>query len=151
MTETNMKKIIEINGVKLEVDLSQAKVISNYKVGDTVKVLIKEYSNYDSHVGVIIGFDNFEKLPTIIIAYLKIGYQDAQVKMVYFNAESENIEITMASDKELNFDYTSSKDLLQRDIDNKQEEFEKARKTLAYFERHFERRFESFKLEETKS
>lgn len=39
------KRIIEINGVKLDVDLSQCKVVENYKVGDAVKVLVKEYSS----------------------------------------------------------------------------------------------------------
>jgi len=34
------KQIIEINGVKLEVDLSTAKRIDEFRVGDTVKVLI---------------------------------------------------------------------------------------------------------------
>ena len=34
------KQIIEINGVKLEVDLSTAKRIDEFRVGDTVKVFI---------------------------------------------------------------------------------------------------------------
>jgi len=36
------KKIIEVNGVKLEVDLSSAKVIEEYRVGDVIKVLIAD-------------------------------------------------------------------------------------------------------------
>ena len=39
------KRIIEINGVKLEVDLSQARVVENYRIGDNVKILQNEYGS----------------------------------------------------------------------------------------------------------
>lgn len=32
------KKIIEVNGIKMEIDLREAKIINNYKVGDSVKL-----------------------------------------------------------------------------------------------------------------
>ena len=38
--ENENKRIIEVNGVKMEIDLRQAKVIDNYKVGDYVKVKV---------------------------------------------------------------------------------------------------------------
>ena len=61
MENQEQKRIIEVNGVKMEIDLRNAKVVENYKVGDYVKVLIKEYNSYKSYIGNIIGFDNFEK------------------------------------------------------------------------------------------
>ena len=67
----------------MEIDLRQAKVINNFKVGDTIKVLIKQYSEYKSNVGMIVGFDEFQKLPTIVIAYLDIDYSAASIKFVY--------------------------------------------------------------------
>ena len=88
------KKIIEINGVKLEIDLRNAKVIENYRVGDNVKVLIKEYDKFAPYIGQIIGFDNFQEHPTIIIAYLRTGYKEASINFVYFNKESKDLEIT---------------------------------------------------------
>ena len=55
------KRIIEINGVKLEVDMSTAKKIDEYRVGDNVKVLKKDYSgNYDVLAGVIVEFVNLK-------------------------------------------------------------------------------------------
>ena len=33
------KKIVEVNGIKLEVDMRYAKRIDEFRVGDTVKVL----------------------------------------------------------------------------------------------------------------
>ena len=39
-------RVIEINGIKVEVDLRTAKQINQYKVGDNVKLLIKSgYGN----------------------------------------------------------------------------------------------------------
>ena len=38
------KRIIEVNGIKMEVDLRNAKRIDQFKVGDSVKVLVKSYS-----------------------------------------------------------------------------------------------------------
>ncbi|MHC4294732.1 MAG: hypothetical protein ACYSTL_04025, partial [Planctomycetota bacterium] len=56
--EQDQIRVVEINGVKLEVDLRHAKVIDQFRVGDRVKVLKKKYEKvYESHPGAIIGFD----------------------------------------------------------------------------------------------
>ena len=55
------KRIIEINGIKLEVDLSTAKRIDEFRVGDNVKVLRKGYNdNFEVLAGVIVEFVNFK-------------------------------------------------------------------------------------------
>jgi len=93
------KRIIEINGLKMEVDLRNAKVIDQYKVGDNIKVLVKEYTNdYRSYVGTIIGFDNFQETPTVVIAYLKTDYGTAEIKYAYFNKQTKEFEITNLND-----------------------------------------------------
>ena len=98
----NTKQIIEINGIKLEVDLREAVVIDNYKVGDVVKVLVKEYSdNYNSYMGQIIGFDNFKTTPTINIAYIKPSYSTCELVFLSYNSNSKDIEIT----KDFNQEY----------------------------------------------
>lgn len=99
--ETN-KRIIEVNGVKLEVDLSQCRVVENYTVGQPVKVLVKTYGDkFTSYPGMIVGFDNFTSRPTIIICYLEHSYNAADIKFVYFNAESKDIEICPMNSKDL--------------------------------------------------
>jgi len=47
------KRIIEINGVKLEVDLTTARRIDEFKVGDTVKVLDSRNERNEVRTGVI--------------------------------------------------------------------------------------------------
>jgi len=109
--------VIEVNGIKMEVDLRNAKVIENYKVGDNVKVLVKEYSDsYRTMPGVIIGFDQFEKLPTINICYCDVSYSTAEVKFLAFNAKSENTEIVHMQQHEKVLDKTRALDYLEREI-----------------------------------
>jgi hypothetical protein len=94
----NGRTIIEVNGVKLSVDLRHAVRVDELRVGDHVKVLVKSYSDYAVHPGIIIGFEPFAKLPTIIAAYMEVGYGKCDLKFVHFNASSKDVEIVKAID-----------------------------------------------------
>lgn len=89
---------IEIHGAKFEVDLRHAKRIDTLRVGDRVKVLVKRYQDYAVYPGTVIGFDPFKELPTVVIAYLQHDYSSAEVKFVYFNAQTKETEIVKAID-----------------------------------------------------
>tara|TARA_E500000305_G_C4024239_1_gene240793 strand:+ start:208 stop:675 length:468 start_codon:yes stop_codon:yes gene_type:complete len=65
------RRTVEIEGVKLEVDLRTAKKIDTYRVGDAVRVLIKDYSGFNTYPGCIVGFDDFKNRPTIRVAYIE--------------------------------------------------------------------------------
>jgi hypothetical protein len=133
------KTIIEINGVKLEVDLSEAKVITNYRVGDCVKVLIKKYSSYESVPGVLVGFDHFQKLPTLIIAYL---YNNEEIKFVYFNSACDDVEITAMSVKDLPFAKSRVLELMDRKITRQEQEIEDLKAKKQFFLDEFGKYFE---------
>lgn len=113
MTE---KTIVEINGVKLEIDLSTARRIDEFKIGDNVKLLVKEYSAYKSCPAVIIGFDNFKNLPTIIVAYLEMSYSSGNIKFAYINSQSTDFEVCHMNHHEKLFDKTAAVDMLDREI-----------------------------------
>jgi hypothetical protein len=141
--ETTEKRIVEINGIKMEVDLRDCKVIEQYRVGDNIKVLIKEYSNdYRSYVGTIIGFDNFKETPTVVIAYLKTEYSSAEIKYLYFNKETKEAEITYLN----NWDIPLSKsDVLKKfdsTIEIKKREIEETQNKKKLFEQLFGKFFE---------
>lgn len=139
MTE---KTIIEINGVKLEIDLRHAKKIEDYKVGDNVKVLIKQYGDeYKSYPGVLIGFDAFEKLPTIIICYVDIDYSSAVVKFVYFNEKSKDMEICHMGDHEKSIDKQRVEDMLNKEILKKEQELDELKRKQNYFLHHYNQYF----------
>ena len=103
--ENEHKKVIEVNGVKLEVDLRYAKKIEHFKIGDKVKLLIttKDYQdNITNKIcpGVIVNFEEFKSLPTIVIAYLSKDY-DPDLEFAYINSDSTKYEVISASDDEL--------------------------------------------------
>ena len=96
MEDADQKRVIEVNGVKLEVDMRYAKRIEELRIGSKVKALNKEYSSYSVYPGVIVGFEQFEKLPTIVVAYYKTDYSGSDIKFVYYNAETKDTEICSA-------------------------------------------------------
>ena len=140
-------RIVEVNGVKLEIDLSQCRVVENYRVGDPVKVLTKEYTNdFKSHVGTIVGFDNFKELPTIIIAYLETSYAAADIKFVYFNAKTENIEICPINKADLPCTKAEVLELLDTEITKEREKVRELENKKNIFLKQFGKYFESQKV-----
>lgn len=149
MSET---KIIEIEGVKLEVDLRKAKRIDRFKVGDKVKLLIttKGYGNKPDHEvypGVIVGFENFEKLPTIVIAYLEMKWDEAELKFFYLNKDTEDAEIAATYDDYLPVQKDDVIKRLDREIVKKETELEELNKKKHYFLNNFDKYFEMQKGE----
>ena len=96
------KRIIEINGVKLEVDLRSARRIDEFEVGDSVKVLDRRNDKNEMRSGVITDFANFKDLPTIMVAVYKAGsyWDKPSVEFIPFNANTEGIEIVGVSAEE---------------------------------------------------
>jgi len=137
------KQIVEINGVKFEVDMSSAKIISEYKIGDKINVLVKEYQDKKVYPGIIVGFDNFKELPTITIAYLNINYSEASIKFVYFNSESKDVDITPCRESDLIFGYGDVIKKMDREITTKEKEVEDLIRKKNYFINNFSKHFES--------
>ena len=96
-------RTIEVNGVKLEVDLRYAKRIDVFKVGDTVKVLDKRNDKNDLKTGVITDFANFKDLPTMMVAVYKPGdyWSTPTIEFIPYNSETEGIEIVGVSAEEV--------------------------------------------------
>ena len=133
---------MEINDVKFEVDMSSAKIISEYKIGDKVNVLIKEYSDKIVCPGIIIGFDNFKDLPTITVDYLKIGYNEATIKFVYFNSDSKEVDIAPCRESDLIFNKSDVIIKMDREIASKEKEVEDLIRKKNYFLNNFTKHFE---------
>lgn len=97
------KRIIEINGVKLEVDLRNARRIDEFRVGDNVKVLDTRSGKNEVRSGVITDFANFKDMPTIIVAMYKAGdyWTKPTIEFIYFNSDTEGIEIVGVSAEEI--------------------------------------------------
>lgn len=149
MSESNVhisvnKRIVEINGVKLEIDLRTAKRIDEYKIGDSIKVLIKSYGEkWDSHFGMIVAFDEFKTRPTMIIAYLKsAGSWENPLSFVYLNSDSKDVEICHHDAADIGVERSDILTAFDREISKKEQELKEIARKRDYFERMFGRYFE---------
>ncbi len=136
------KRVIEINGIKLEVDLSTAKRIDEFRVGDNVKVLRKEYSDsYKIEAGVIVEFVNFKELPTVVIAVFNQDYSGVNIDFINFNAETEGVEIMPCCEHELKLEKCRVMDKFDIEIEGKRRQLEELINKRDYFEKHFQKYF----------
>lgn len=137
------KRIIEINGIKLEVDLSTARKIDEFKVGDNVKVLKKGYNDtFDVLAGVIVEFVNFKELPTMIIAMFRQDYNGCRIEFINFNAQTKDVEITPCCEHELKLEKCRVIDKFNNEIEKKKSEMEELMNKRDWFEKHFAKYFE---------
>ena len=135
--------VIEINGVKLEVDLRHAKRVDNLKIGDRVKCLVKGYSGMSTHAGIVVGFEPFPSLPSIVVAYLDTGYASGTLKFQTFNAETKDFEVVADLDNNaLEVDRVHIIAQFDRDAAKKQQELDEIEAKRAFFLAHFGRYFE---------
>ena len=138
------KTVIEVNGVKMEVDLRHAKIIhTNIRVGSKVKVLSKgNYGGPEVYPGVVVGFEPFTDLPTIIVAYVTSSYAAAELKFAYVNAKSaDKWDLVPAVDDELPLNKADVLACFDRDIAKREREIEDFRAKRDYFLRHFDKYF----------
>lgn len=134
------KRIVEIDGVKIEVDLRTAKRVDSYKVGDNVKILEKESSDYKVKPGIIVDFAEFNELPTIVIAVFEEGYYYSRpsIKFINYNAKtSEKIEMVPASEDEIKVSRDSVVEMFEREISKKKNELLDLQNQLDYFMEKF--------------
>lgn len=137
----SQKTVIEVNGVKLEVDLRLAKRVDELRVGDRVKVLVSEGYSEKSHKvypGTVVGFEPFKALPTVIVAYLKTDWMTVGVQFVYFNAETKDTEIIKAiDDDQLDVNRADIVQQFDRDIQKKRDELADMQRKRDFFLANF--------------
>lgn len=137
------KKIVEINGIKMEVDLRHAKTIDSYKIGDRVKILVKDYGDtYNTNYGVIVDFNEFQSLPTIVVAYIKESYSDVEVKIVSINSAVKGFEITPLHEIERGLLRQDIERIMDKKIEEKENDLSKAKEAKKYLIDAFSKYFE---------
>jgi hypothetical protein len=140
----NNKRIIEINGIKIEVDLTTAKRIDEFKVGDNVKILKNNGgTNFEVLPGVIVQFVNFKQLPTIQIAVFKQDYWGTKIEFLNFNEKTENFEMVLCSEHELQLEKSFVIDRFNGEIEKKQNEADELKAKRDWFEKYFAKYFKN--------
>lgn len=138
---SDTKQIIEVNGVKLEVDLRHARRIEELRIGSRVKVLDSNgYSGTRVHAGVVVGFEPFPSKPTIIVAYIESAYNDVGLKTLSYNEDTEKFEIVASIDD----DFSVSKSEVLGWFRRERQKLDEKRAELDAKETFFLERFKSF-------
>jgi hypothetical protein len=140
----NGTTIIEVNGIKMEVDLRHAKVIhQNIKVGTKVKILAKGgYGGPEVYPAVVVGFEPFTDLPTIIVAYVKQSYASAELQFAYINSKSaDKWDLVPSVDDELPINKADVLAIFERDIGKKRNEIAEIESKCDFFLKHFNQYF----------
>ena len=141
--ENETKRIVEINGIKMEVDLRQAKRIDTFKVGDPVKVLDMTYSDTRIKAGVIVGFAEFTKHAAIEVMILDSDYSGIDFKFITISDNNdEKYEIVHYNNYEKIFTKSNVIDKFQRDIEKKKIEIDELERKKKYFIDDFQKAFE---------
>lgn len=138
-------QIIEINGVKLEVDLRTARRIDTMRVGTRVKLLKRKqpYSSESVHSGVVVGFEPFNDLPTMIVCFLVISYNEAKLEFAYLNESTRELyDIIVAVDDELPIEKGDILSKMDREIAKLEESKADLERKRDFFLKHFGRWFE---------
>lgn len=138
-------RTVEINGVKMEIDLRSAKRIDTFKVGDDVKLLKKgdPSSSYNSgdkiYPGMIVDFCNFKELPTMVVAYFDEGGWGTlpTIQFVYYNENSKDWDIVYCDKNELKVSEQSILQKFDKEIEKKQRELDELCDKKEYFITHF--------------
>ena len=136
------RRTIEINGCKFDVDMSTARKIDEFKVGDNVKVLKKGYDDYMVIPGVIVEFADFKSLPTVVIATFTDSYSGSQLDFIHFNEKTKEIEFTACAEHELKLEKSRVLDKMNAEIEKKKNEIGDLEARRDYFLKYFGKYFE---------
>ena len=136
---------IEIDGVKVAVDMRTVKKIDVYRVGDNVKVLIKSYDTYHTYSGVIVDFVNFKELPAIVVAYFIQDYSSTSIDFVTITKDTKDIEIAPCLPHELSINKNRVIDKFNYEIEQQQHKVDELKAKRDYFLENFGKFFEEEK------
>ena len=146
MSELNeFEREIEIDGVKVAVDMRTVKKIDVYRVGDNVKVLKKSYDTYHTYSGVIVDFVNFKELPAIVVAYFNQDYSGTSIEFETITKDTKDLEIAPCLPHELSINKNRVIDKFNYEIEQQQHKVDELKAKRDYFLENFGKFFEEEK------
>lgn len=148
MEEKSENKIIEINGIKFEVDARTATLrqLSTIRIGAKVKVLKDERVCY----GVVIGFEPFAENPVVIICYIDTSYYSstADFKFLYFSSKSKEQIVVSSEDDDVGIERDDIVLKMDKEIAKKTAEIQDIEDKKQYFLKKFGAYWDAFKISE---
>lgn len=130
-------KQIEVNGITYSVDESMF-ITEEIKVGDEVQILKKTYSDqWETFPGVIVQILPFDEKPAVEVVYVDHSYSSVEVKTILITDDTgENVKMLTKANPIIKLTKERAVDLLQKKITEAEENLEKARYNLEYFNKY---------------
>lgn len=136
-------RTVEINGIKMDVDLRTAIRVDTVKVGTHVKVLVKSsYGEPKVRPGVVVGFEPFATLPTIIVCYVDITYDSAKLEFAAINEKTKDTyEMVVSIDDEISFTKDDVLTKINREREKLRDQLTELDRKERFFLEHFNKYF----------
>lgn len=136
-------RTVEINGIKMDVDLRTAIRVDTVKVGTHVKVLVKSsYGEPKVRPGVVVGFEPFATLPTIIVCYVDIAYDSAKLEFAAINEKTKDTyEMVVSIDDEISFTKDDVLTKINREREKLRDQMNELDRKERFFLEHFNKYF----------
>jgi hypothetical protein len=142
MNNNEFMREIEINGIKVEVDLRTVRQITTYKIGDNVKLLMKSGGDYSVYPGVIVDFVNFKDFPALVVAYFKRDYFGTDIRFVTITKDTEDIDLAPCLPHELSLNKERVVDKFNVEIADAQRKVDELTQKRDYFIDNFAKFFD---------
>lgn len=133
------KQIIEVGGTKIEIDFAQVRKIETFRIGDTIKIFKKKYSDWKIYPAIITGFAKSEEMSGIEITYLELDYSSARLMCDIVTEESKDIVLATISSTEKYMTFDNIPEMLARDIEKREMELAEAKSRLKFFNDFYEK------------
>ena len=145
MDNTALTQTVTIGEMKVAISADKAQTTHTYRVGDRIKVLVKDYSEYNVFYGVVCDFDNFKNLPSITVVYIENKYGKGEMKFAAINTQTgDKFEIAQCSpEQRIDIEKGDIIQRMQQEIDKKQAEIDDIYRKMNYFDKMFGRWFDS--------
>ena len=141
--QENFIREIEIDGIKVEVDLRNVKKIDTYRIGDNIKLLKKEYNDtYSTYSGVIVDFVAFKERPAIVVAYFEQDYSGTFIRFETITKDTKDIEIAPCLPHEMKINKNRVIDKFNYEIEAQQHKVDELKAKRDYFIENFSKFFE---------
>ncbi len=129
-------KQIEVNGITYSVDESMF-VTEEIKVGDEVQILKKGYDSWETFPGVVVQILPFDDKPAVQVVYVDHTYSSVDVKTILITDDTgDNVKMLTKANPIIRLTKERAVDLLQKKITEAEENLEKARYNLEYFNKY---------------
>lgn len=135
-------KQVEINGLILEFD-EKMLLKQEIKVGDSIQLLVEEYSTPKLYKGVVIQILPFyPEQPAVEVMYIEESYNSFEIKRKLITPNEDSKDKIIKSDGTfLPFTKDRAIDMLDRVIANKQNDYQEALDKKEYFLKYYNKYF----------